>query len=176
MTKVQVRQFDTNARGEIVPTGTSQEVEITPIRPKQFGALTKVINAAIKDLRQNKEFVGTVNNLFGEYGNGMSPRDLFRSDDFNAFTILEAIGFLIEEIPERFAEILSIASTIDKEALLYQDTDTYFEVAEAILDVNDVEKIVKRIKTISSKLGKSLSFVIPNNQEATQPAVAPATK
>lgn len=176
MTKVQIKQFDTNARGEIVPTGTSQEVEITPIRPKQFGALTKVINATIKDLRKNKEFVGTVNNLFGEYGNGMTMQDLFRSDDFNAFTILEAIGFLIEEVPERFAEILSITSTIDKEALLYQDTDTYFEVAEAILDVNDVEKIAKRIKTIISKLGKNLSFVIPNSQEATQPAVAPATK
>lgn len=176
MTKVQIKQFDTNARGEIVPTGTSQEVEITPIRPKQFGALTKVINATIKDLRKNKEFVGTVNNLFGEYGNGMTMQDLFRSDDFNAFTILEAIGFLIEEVPERFAEILSIASTIDKEALLYQDTDTYFEVAEAILDVNDVEKIVKRMKTIISKLGKNLAFVIPKDQEATQPAVAPATK
>lgn len=106
----------------------------------------------------------------------MTMQDLFRSDDFNAFTILEAIGFLIEEVPERFAEILSITSSIDKEALLYQDTDTYFDVAEAILDVNDVEKIIKRIKTISSKVGKSLSIVIPNNQEATQPAVAPATK
>lgn len=176
MTKVQIKQVDRDQNGTYFATNTSEQYEITPIKPKQFGALTKVINATIKDLRQNKEFVKTVNNLFGEYGNGMTMQDLFRSDEFNAFTILEAIGFLIEEVPERITEILSIASGIPTVQLLEQDDDVYLDIAEAILDVNDVEKIVKRIKTISSKLGKSLSFVIPNSQEATQPAVAPATK
>lgn len=176
MTKVQIKQVDRDQNGTYFATNTSEQYEITPIKPKQFGALTKVVNATIKDLRQNKEFVKTVNNLFGEYGNGMTMQDLFRSDEFNAFTILEAIGFLIEEVPERITEILSIASGIPTVQLLEQDDDVYLDIAEAILDVNDVEKIIKRIKTISSKLGKNLAFVIPKDQEATQPAVAPATK
>ncbi|MCQ9290706.1 hypothetical protein NQ016_04125 [Staphylococcus hyicus] len=160
MTKVNLSKFETDKNGNILGvTNESFSYEIKPIVPRQFGALAKVFNETQKELQQNNDFKKTVQNLFVNFQDGMSLEDMFRSEDFNAFTILDAIGFLVENAPKRLAQIVAIASGLDERYLEVQDMDTYFEIIEGIIEVNDIEKVVKRIKKLQEKLGKAFAFM-----------------
>lgn len=163
---INIKSVQENRNGTIEVLPQSTEVEIKPIRPSQFGKLTKVVNATIKDLQANEDFKKTVQNLFGEYAEGFTMADLVRSDDFNVFNILEAVGFLSEETPERVIEIASIATGIERVLIENQDMDTFFDIIEQIFEVNDVEKIVKRIQRLSSQMGKAFSFLRTNDEQA----------
>ena len=153
MTKVNIQLFEQDKQGNLHETDQSQAVEIKAIRPGQLGAIAKVVNAIQKDLQDNKEFQDTVIKLFGQYQEG-----------FNIFDVLSAFGFLIETVPERTIELTSVASGIDSAYLEVQDMDTFFEIIEAVVEVNDIEKIVKRVKSLMDKVGKALNF----NKEAKQ--------
>ncbi len=165
MTKVNVKKFEQDRNGNLYATNESVSYEIEPIKPRQFGALAKVFNETQKDLQSNDEFKKTVQNIFGNYADGFTFEDIMRSEDFNVFTILDAIGFLVENAPKRLAQVMAIASGIDEHILQEQDADTYFEVIEAIIETNDIEKVITRIKKIQEKLGKTLSFLRPQQED-----------
>lgn len=159
MTKVNVTDIQGNKDGSVQILDSSRSVEINAIRPAQFGALTKVINATVKDLQKNEDFKQTVQKLFGEYQEGFDLEDLFRSDEFNVFSIMDAVGFLLEEVPDRLTEIVSIMSGINRFVVEHQDMDTYFDLIEAVIEVNDIERIVERVKKLSTQMGKAFSFL-----------------
>lgn len=165
MTKVNIKDVQPNKDGSVEVLSSSNEVEIKAIRPAQFGALTKVINETLKDLKKNDEFKLTVQNLFGEYQDGFDFEDLLCSEEFNIFSVMDAVGFLLEKVPDRFTEIVAIMSDINRFTVENQDMDTYFDLIEAIIEVNDIEKIVARIKKISSQMGKTFGFLRPVEDE-----------
>ncbi|HAR6611633.1 TPA: hypothetical protein I1891_001932 [Staphylococcus pseudintermedius] len=165
MTKVNLKKFNQDREGNFVDTNESVAIEIEAIRPRQFAALTKILNETQKDLQSNKDFQKTVGNLIENLTEGFDFEDIFRSEEFNVFDILNALGFLIEEVPQRTTEILSVTSGISQDYLELQDMDTYFEIAEAVIEVNDIKKIVKRVQSLSRKLGKALAFMKPKTPE-----------
>lgn len=167
MTKVNITDVQGNKDGSVQILDSSRSVEINAIRPAQFGALTKVINQTVKDLKQNQEFQTTVQKLFGEYQEGFDLEDLFRSEDFNVFSIMDAVGFLLEEVPDRLTEIVSIMSGINRFVVEHQDMETYFDLIEAVLEVNDIERIVERVKKISTQMGKAFNFLQAKEQQPT---------
>lgn len=167
MTKVNITDVQGNKDGSVQILDSSRSVEINAIRPAQFGALTKVINQTIKDLKQNEEFQTTVQKLFGEYQEGFDLEDLFRSEDFNIFSIMDAVGFLLEEVPDRLTEIVSIMSGVNRFIVEHQDMETYFDLIEAVLEVNDIERIVERVKKISTQMGKAFNFLQAKEQQPT---------
>ena len=167
MTKVNITDVQGNKDGSVQILDSSRSVEINAIRPAQFGALTKVINQTIKDLKQNEEFQTTVQKLFGEYQEGFDLEDLFRSEDFNVFSIMDAVGFLLEEVPDRLTEIVSIMSGINRFIVEHQDMESYFDLIEAVLEVNDIERIVERVKKISTQVGKAFNFLQAKEQQPT---------
>lgn len=171
MTKVNIKDVQTNKDGSVEVLSSSNEIEIKAIRPAQFGALMKIINATQKDLQKNEDFKLTVQKLFGEYQDGFDLEDLFRSDDFNVFSIMDAVGFLLEAVPERLTEIIAVTSDINPIVVEQQDMDIYFDLIEAVIEVNDVEKIVARVKRLSGQMGKTFSFLRPK-QETAQTAKA----
>lgn len=159
MTKVNITDIQGNKDGSVQILDSSRSVEINAIRPAQFGALTKVINDTQKDLQKNEDFKLTVQKLFGEYQESFDMEDLFRSDDFNVFSIMDAVGFLLEAVPDRLTEIVAIMSGINRFTVEHQDMDTYFDLIEAVLEVNDIEKIVERVKKIYTQMGKAFNFL-----------------
>lgn len=162
MKKVNVKLVEQDKTGVVTTTGQSNEMEIKAIKPAQFGALMKIINSTQKDLQKNEDFKLTVQKLFGEYQDGFDLEDLFRSDDFNVFSIMDAVGFLLEAVPERLTEIVAVATEINPFTLEHQDMDTYFDLIEAVIEVNDIERIVERIKKLSTQMGKAFSFARGN--------------
>jgi len=171
MTKVNIKDVQTNKDNSVEVLSSSNEIEIKPIRPAQFGALMKIINETQKELQKNEDFKLTVQKLFGEYQDGFDLEDLFRSNDFNVFSIMDALGFLLETVPERLTEVIAVTSDLNPVIVEHQDMDTYFDLIEKVIEVNDVEKIVARIKKLSGQMGKTFSFLAPK-QETPQTAKA----
>lgn len=169
--KVDLRIFEEDRNGVLTETENSKKIEITEIRPAQFGALMRVLNKTFKELKTNEEFTNTVTAMFGKYQDGFDLEDLLRDDDFNLFSVLDAIGYLLETVPERLNDIISIASNIDVRELEVQEMDVYFNVVEAVLEVNDMDKLVKRIKTVWGLLGKT--FKLPTMEQVTSEATGP---
>ncbi|MCY1563814.1 hypothetical protein NW133_07410 [Staphylococcus pettenkoferi] len=163
--KVNIKQVQVNRDGSVEVLNQSNEVTIEPIRPRQFGSLMKIINTTIKDLQGNKDFQRTVQKFFGDYAEGFTLEDLFRDEDFNVFALLDAIGFLLEETPERVIEIIVAMTNIQRELVENQDMDTFFDIIERVIEVNDIEKLVERIKRVSSQMGKAMDFLRANNDE-----------
>ena len=60
-------------------------------------------------------------------------------------------------------------SGIDRTFVENQDMDTFFDLVEKVIEVNDIEKIVKRIQRLSSQMGKAFNFLIPQTDEQQQP-------
>lgn len=172
MTKTQVnfQIFDEDKNGNLYETENSKKIDIKAIKPAQFGALMRVLNKTFKELKENKEFTATVSAMFEKFQEGFDFEDLLRDDDFNLFSALDAIGYLLETVPERLYEIIGIASNIPVKHLEQQDMDVFFDIVEAILEVNDMEKLVDRIKVVWNRLGKT--FKLPQVDQATGPKVA----
>lgn len=172
MTKTQVnfQIFDEDKNGKLYETENSKKIDIKAIRPAQFGALMRVLNKTFKELKENKEFTATVSAMFGKFQEGFDFEDLLRDEDFNLFNALDAIGYLLETVPERLYEIIGIASNIPVKHLEQQEMDVFFDIVEAILEVNDMEKLVDRIKVVWNRLGKT--FKLPQMDQATGPKVA----
>ena len=51
---INIKSIQENRDGSIEVLNQSTEVALKPIRPVQFGKLTKVVNATIKDLQRMK--------------------------------------------------------------------------------------------------------------------------
>ncbi|PTK42333.1 hypothetical protein BUZ61_17640, partial [Staphylococcus nepalensis] len=58
---------------------------------------------------------------------------------------------------------------IDRVTIEYQEMDKYFDLVEAVIEVNDIEKLVARIKKLSGTLGKTFKFLNRNQQPKAVP-------
>lgn len=173
--QVNFQIFEEDKNGVLYETENSKKIEIKAIRPAQFGALMRVLNKTFKELKENKEFTTTVSAMFEKFQNGFDFEDLLRDDEFNLFNALDAIGYLLETVPERLFEIIGIASNIQVSHLEQQEMDVFFDIVEAVLEVNDMKKLVDRIKTVWNTLGKT--FNLPTaDQVAGQTAGPRAAK
>lgn len=164
MTVVNIKSVQENRDGSIEVLPSSNEVTIKPMRPSQVGKLAKIISATQKDLQSNETFKQTVTALFSDYAEGMELRDFMRGEDFNVFMLLDTVGFLLDKAPDRLNEIIVAMTGINRLHVENQDMDTYFDIIEGVLEVNDIEKIVKRIQRILDKMGKAFSFMRVNQE------------
>lgn len=77
--------------------------------------------------------------------------------------ILGVLSDLLYEIPETVIEVVAEASNINPKILEAQDIETFIDVIDETIQVNDIEKLIGRVK----KLGNSLKpmFKLNNNKE-----------
>lgn len=76
--------------------------------------------------------------------------------------ILGVLSDLLYEIPETVVSIVSNASGIDKDVLGQQDLETFIDVVEETVQVNDIEKLTGRVKKLGSSLKPMFNL---NNKE-----------
>lgn len=132
----------------------TQTFEIDRVTTLQMIKLKNEIGAIMKELKGNGELGSFVQTLF----NGdMMPTEL-KTDDDKAQALEQlkderfinglagAFDKLIETLPDRAFNLLSILSGIDTETLEKTYFDELFDVYDAIMEENDITKIVDRVK------------------------------
>lgn len=80
-----------------------------------------------------------------------------------------SIGLLLEVAPESALELISILSDVHPDQLKLQEMDTFFDVVDAIAEVNDLAKVVERVKKSTKSFQKSLKW----GEKVTQATLSP---
>ena len=94
-------------------------------------------------------------------------------DDFGQVVMKNAVGamdVLLMEIPDKALELLAILSGIEHDTLLEQKAEDVFDIYDAVIQVNDIEKLIKRAKK-SLALTKAQTKVMnlfPKKEEQDQ--------
>ena len=135
-------------------TKETQQFEIDRVTTLQMIKLKNEIGAVMKELKANGELTNVLEGLFS---GDMMPTDISTKDaQAQALEQLKdqrfvngmagAFDKLIETVPDRAFNILSIVSGIDKETLEKTYFDEIFDVYDAVMEENDIMKIVDRVK------------------------------
>lgn len=114
----------------------------------------KVVNDVL-NLVQNDENLSAVLNEF-LYGTDEGNEDFSQT---LTNRIVSGINVLLVEVPDKAIELLSAMSGIDYGIIMQQKADNVFDIYDAIIQVNDIDKLVQRAKK-SFKLTKAQTKVM----------------
>jgi DNA-binding response OmpR family regulator len=86
-------------------------------------------------------------NVFGAETTPETPQEVLDQLDNEFLTkALGAMEFLAVKLPERFIEILAVLSAIEKDILKKQKMVKLADVYDAVIEANNVELLIARIK------------------------------
>ncbi len=129
-------------------TTQTEQYEIEEINILQMTRAIKVVKNVLDIVRKDEHLQSVLEEIFSEAnqedGEEKSAEEFF-TQDF-AGNIVGALDVLLMEVPEKIFELMSVLSGIDYEVFMQQKPDEVFDIYDAILEVNDIEKLVKRAK------------------------------
>lgn len=151
----------------------SEQVEIDSMNGFQFQAIMKVINSIAKKIQADESIKGLFQSVFG----GQNINDLEIADVSNEI-IKNAVGSfdtLLINMPDKAYELLSAATGIDVNLLLGQKVEDIFDVYDAIVETNDIEKLVDRVKKSLALTKTKMAFMKIGKKikEAATPQASP---
>lgn len=147
-------------------TVESVQHEVEPINLFQFQKALKIIKEVF-DIIQKDESLKT---LLAEAIESAESDEQELDSRFVQY-LIEAFEVLLINIPEKAFELLAALSGIGYDTLMSQQPEDAFDVYDAILEVNDIEKIINRAKkslAATKSKTKFLSFL--KKKEETQQA------
>lgn len=124
--------------------GEQKPYEVEEITVKQFKNGMKLVKNIFEMLKGNgnlAEFVGFLANE--KTDEEKSKQDL---DVEFGVKLAESFNYLLEEFPEVAVEVLAVASNIDADIIDAQPLDALFDIFDAVVEVNDIEKLISRGK------------------------------
>lgn len=135
----------------------SEQVEIDSMDGFQFQAIMKVIYNIVKEIQADESIKGLFQTVFG----GQNINDLELADVSNEI-IKNAVGSfdtLLINMPDKAYELLSAATGIDVNKLLGQKVEDIFDVYDAVIETNDVERLYNRIKKSLAQTKIKMAFL-----------------
>lgn len=130
-------------------TPQNKQHEIESLNGFQFEGVMKVVNAIIKELREDESLQGLFSSIFGE----VDVRDVDLQDmdlaQVNSDFIKNGVNSfetLMLKLPSRAFELLAVLSDVELNVLKAQKFDDLLNIYDAILEENDIDKLIKRVK------------------------------
>lgn len=156
----------------------TEQREIEDINILQMTKAIKVVKDILDVVRKDKHLQAVLEEIFSEAqeedGQEKGAEEFFTKDF--AGNLIGAIDVLLMEIPEKIFELMSVLSGIDYEIFMQQKPEEVFDIYDAILEVNDIEKLVNRAKK-SLALTKAqkdiMSLFQKKETEIEQPQLKP---
>jgi len=128
---------------------TTKQHEIESLNGFQFEGVMKVVNGIIKELREDESLQGLFSSIFGD----TDIRDVDIQDvdlaQVNSDFIkngVDSFETLMLKLPNRAFELLAVLSDIELNVLKSQKFDDLLNIYDAILEENDIDKLIKRVK------------------------------
>lgn len=143
------------------------QYEIKKANIKQITDALKIINDAVKSVEKNEELKGFVAEM-------AESLESMKDEEFGIAIVKSIPKFadlFLVHLPEKATELLATLSGIEHDTLVQQDPLDVMDIYDAVLEVNDMERLIERGKK-SLAATKSLSKVIklPTTRQATQAA------
>lgn len=182
MTQVTLKTIEGNKE-------VSETFEIKPMNVFQVMRLSKEINNLLSDIKGNEHLKNALNNYFEtsaankEKNNAAikkaqaEGRDVLAAEIYSTRDTISQVGgdfindilgsleILLSDAPETLTELISTASNIQGDVLKAQDLYVFLDVFDAVVEVNDINKLVERLKKSSSSLKKVAEALFPKAED-----------
>src|SRR5699024_1314733 len=154
-------------------TKTTEQVEIESVGLNQLTNGIKTLKGII-DLVQEDENLQQV--LYEMFDNEQQGEDMQEFGMRIIGNLINSLDVLLLEIPENIIQLLADLSGIDYDLLIEQKIEEVLDVYDAVIQENDIERLIERAKK-SSALTKKLmkiSSIIPEYSESTNATIIEA--
>lgn len=131
---------------------------------KQFNAVREEVKQEAIEYYKAEKKKGKKDDEIEEYDIGTEAITRTGTRVWN--DLLSVLADLLDEIPEVIGELLADASGIPKEIVNEQDPIVIMDILDAIVEVNDINKIIERVKKSKSTFQKIKPVFNNNNQTA----------
>ena len=182
MTQVTLKTIEGNKE-------VSETFEIKPMNVFQVMRLSKEINNLLSDIKGNEHLKNALNNYFEtsaankEKNNEVikqaqaEGRDVLAEQIYSTRDTISQVGgdfindvlgsleILLSDAPETLTELIATASNIDSNVVKSQDLYVFLDIFDAVVEVNDVNKLVERLKKSSTSLKKVGEALFPKAEE-----------
>lgn len=139
--------------------------EVEEIDLFQFSEAIKIISDVIKLAERDERLRELFIEIFDEVEEGEDVTEE------NGFRIVQkaygAFEVILLNIPQKAFELLSVMSGIEYNVLMQQKLEDVFEIYDAVIGVNDMERLVNRAKK-SLSLTKSIVSIFRNKKNKQQ--------
>lgn len=126
----------------------TEQREIEEINIVQMTKAIRVIKDIFDVVRKDEHLLALIEEIFEEVqqeeGEEKGAEEFF-TQSF-AGNLIGALDVLLVEVPEKAFELLSVLSGIDYDVFVQQKPEEAFDIYDAIIQVNDIEKLVLRAK------------------------------
>lgn len=124
--------------------GEQTQVEIQPINIFQLTESLKIVQRILDILKKEGQLVGFIDELFAAEGNGELTDE--QRDKMLIANLAGSLDTLLITVPELAVELIAKVAGVKLETMREQEVETLFDVLDAIVNVNDIERIVERAK------------------------------
>lgn len=149
--------------------------EIEELNLIQVTRAIKTIRDVIKLAQDDENLKELLKEVFDEaeegQENGEEAEEEFGKDI--AQKLFGALDILLVEVPEKAFELLAIMANIEHKVFMQQKPEDVFDIYDAVIQVNDIEKLINRAKK-SLELTKSQVKVMSIFQKKKQPELKQA--
>src|SRR5699024_1245614 len=148
-------------------TKTTEQEEIKSVEVNQLRNIIKTLKGII-DVVQDDENIQQV--LYEMLENEQQGEDMKEFGMRIIGNLINSLDVLLHEIPENIIQLLADLSGIDYDLLIEQKIEEVLDVYDAVIQENDIERLIERAKK-SSALTKKLmkiSSIIPANTQNQQ--------
>lgn len=141
-TKITLKTKDEN--GSV----TNEQVDIESLNLLQYEQMMKVVNEILKEMKEDNSLIGFVSELFSDEQASDQDAEKLVVDMDLAFILKAVNSFetLMIKMPNKAFQLISVLSGIELDVLMKQKVLDVFDIYEAIIEENDVERLIKRIK------------------------------
>lgn len=147
-------------------TTETQQHEIEEVNIIQVTSAIKIIKEILESARDNENIEQILDDLFNEAQENLD----MEAAEFGMRMLRKALGALdtlFVEVPEKTIELLSVLSGIEYDILIQQKAVDAFDIYDSVIEVNDMEKLIKRAKKslALTKAQKKVIELFQNKQE-----------
>lgn len=126
---------------------SNKQVQIESMLVLQYKQLMGAINELIKEVQEDPNLKGLFAELFGENPEASQEEILDNMDIMEMFKqIIGSFEILLERMPSHAVKIISILSGVDEQTLDKQNLFTLLDIYDAIIEENDINRLVERLK------------------------------
>jgi len=144
--------------------------EIEKLGLLNFAKAMKALNEIVDVLAKNPALAELFEDIFLSEGDSDEGSD---RKFLNA--LVQSAETLLVHLPDQAINLLAVFSGIKREVLEQQAVEDIFDVYDAILEVNDIERLSERAKKSLAATKTKMAF-LRKAREATAPAAVAAAK
>ncbi|MEB8206573.1 hypothetical protein [Mammaliicoccus sciuri] len=198
MAQVEIKTYEGNKL-------VTENVEIKEMNILQIKRVSRELNKLVKDINTNDHLKSAVDTFFAKrneineenrrlYEEALEKAksdddkvNVFQYDGSEAFKragaqffkdVLGSFEIVLENAPDSLQNLISQASNINADVIGQQNVYTFLDIIDAVIEVNDIPKLIKRLKKSKDSFSMVLAVLFPKKEQTTDeviPATMPAT-